>query len=55
MFEVAQEELFRLVHEHLDAEDTNFNNFVSYSTQQFNEIRQNMEFNHGATQTGITT
>ena len=33
--------------------DNNFNNFSMYSTEQFNEIRENMAFNHGATQTVI--
>lgn len=52
-FEAVQNECFRVVHEHLTAQDNNFNNFSTYATEQFNEIRQNMAFNHGATQTGI--
>ena len=52
-FEAAQEERFRLVHEHMNAQDTNFNNFVTYAMEQFNQILQDMGFNLGATQTGI--
>lgn len=49
----SQEERFILVHEHVNFQDTNFNNFATYVTEQFNQIRQDMTFNHGATQIGI--
>lgn len=52
-FEDAQEERFRVVHEHMTAQDNNFNNFATYATKQFNENFQNMAFNPSATQTGI--
>lgn len=52
-FEVTQEERFKLVHEHLNSQDTKFNNFATYITKQLNQTRQDMAFNLGATQTGI--
>lgn len=52
-FEVAQEERFKVVHEHLISQDNNFNNLSMYATEQFNEICQNMTFSHGVTQTDI--
>lgn len=52
-FEVAQEECFRLVLEHMNAQDTNFNNISMYATEKFNQTHQNITFNHCATQTGI--
>lgn len=36
LFEVAQEEHFILVHKHMNAQDTNFNNFATYAMDQFN-------------------
>lgn len=52
-FKVVKEGSFRLVHEHMNAQETNFNNFATYATEQFNMIRQNMAFNHIATQTSM--
>lgn len=42
-----------LVQEHMTSQDTNFNNFASYATGQFNHIRQDMVFHHGLTTIGI--
>lgn len=52
-FEASQEERFILVQERMNAQDTNFNNFSMYATKQFNQIREDMEFNHRATHTCI--
>ena len=52
-FEVAQEERFRLVHEHMTSQDNNSNNFATYATKKFNQIRQDMGFNNGATKNDI--
>lgn len=48
-FKVTQEERFRLVHKHMNAQDTNFNNFSIYVTEQFSQTYEDMTFNHGAT------
>ena len=52
-FEVAQKERFRVAHEYLTAQDNNFNNCSMYAIEQFNEVCQNMAFNHDVTQTNI--
>lgn len=52
-FAVAQEEHFKLVQDHLTAQNTTFEIFASYATVQFNQIREDMEFNYGSTSTGI--
>lgn len=52
-FEEAQEERFILVQEHMNAQDTNFNNFASYATDKFTHIRQDMMFHHGSIKINI--
>lgn len=37
----------------MNSYDTNFNIFSSYAMEQFHQIRQDIRFNHGTTQTSI--
>ena len=47
-FEAAQEERFRVIHDHLTTKDDTFHIFASYS-EQFNEIHHNITLNHVVT------